>query len=188
MKNNLFRKWYILFSTFVAVYISLEHLFIETNTVFRGWFIGCKTIQCVPFFCFGLYLKERGWRPDNISISTTMSLLMLALSLPLINGKCGILETEYGLSYMFFLLTSVVITILLFIIANYIPPNRFCTTISKGTLLILGLHYPLLHLLCSLGAIPECVNFLLPFIVVLICFYPIEWLDKRFPALLGKIK
>ena len=186
--NNIIRKWYVIISTFIAVYISLEHLFIETNTIFRGWFVGCKTIQCVPFFCLGIYLKEKKWKPEKISLSTTISLMMLALSLPIINGKCGILETEYGLSYMLFCLTSFVITLLLFKVAYYIPPNRFCTTISKGTLLILGVHFPLLLLLSRLSVVPECINFLLPFIVVLICFYPIEWLYKKCPALLGKIK
>ena len=37
--------------------------FIDTNTLFRGWFIGCKAIQSLPFFCFGLYLKEKKWTP-----------------------------------------------------------------------------------------------------------------------------
>jgi hypothetical protein len=93
------RTWYLVLAAFVISYVSLESFFIDTNTLFRGWFIGCKTIQSLPFFCLGLYLRDKKWMPNQLSSPMIISLLLFSLSMPIVNGKCGILETDYGLSF-----------------------------------------------------------------------------------------
>ena len=182
------RKCYIPLSALVISYVSLENLFIDTNTLFRGWFIGCKTIQSLPFFCLGLYLREKKWLPQMVPLPIIMSLLLFSISIPIVNGRCGILETAYGVSFFLFSFNAMASTILLFFLVNYIPANQVCVTISKGTLFILGIHMPLINFIEYIDVIPEILNFIIPFLVILICYYPIMWLDCYCPILLGKMK
>lgn len=182
------RTWYLVLAAFVISYVSLESFFIDTNTLFRGWFIGCKTIQSLPFFCLGLYLRDKKWMPNQLSSPMIISLLLFSLSMPIVNGKCGILETDYGLSFFLFSFNAMSSSILLFVFANYIPANIVCANISKGTLLILGIHMPLIEFIEYIDVIPPVFNFIVPFLVILICYYPIIWFDRYFPILIGKLK
>ena len=118
----------------------------------------------------------------------SISLFLLSLSIPIVNGRCGILETTYGMSFFMFSLNAMISTILLFVLANYVPANQVCITISKGTLFILGIHMPLIDFIEYVGVIPAAFDFMVPFFVITICYYPIRWLDRFCPVLLGKMK
>ncbi len=183
-KGALIRKFFFPLSVLMVIWISLESSFISVDTFFRGWFIG-RLVPCMPFFCMGLYLKEKKWTPTGISLSTFISLFLLAIFLPIINGRCSILNNEFGVSYVIFCINAMITTLLVFYLSFFIPFSRFFVVFSKGTLFVLGLHMQLINLLNFL--LPQCLNFMTPFIVLMLCYYPIKGLDRWCPILLGKV-
>jgi hypothetical protein len=105
---------------------------------------------------------------------------------PILNGESSINSQNYGCSYAIFFINASASSLLVFTISNYMPSTEFCTVVSKGTLLILGIHMPLIKVMSIL--LPLYFSYLTPFIVMVICYYPIKWLDTWCPPLLGKIK
>ena len=151
----------------------------------RGWYIALS-IPSMPFFCVGFFLKDRQWYPKNRSYYQLAFLLVLIISLPLINGFCSINSNSYGISYSLFFLNAIASSVFVFILSDYIPSTTFCTVISKGTLLILGLHFPIMSILNSV--LPSFCDTIIPILTLFLCYYPILWLNKWCPLLLGKIK
>lgn len=182
---SFFRKYYIIFSVLVIVYMSFEAYLINIDYIFRGWYIG-RFIPSLPFFCFGFFLNEKRLPLHNIPIYLVISSAIAFIFLPLLNGSCSINSNEYGLSYSLFYINAIVSTIFVFAVSNIIPPNQFATTISKGTLLILGLHIPIMKILDAI--LSPYFDFIIPVITILICFFPIKWFDKWCPCLLGRIR
>ena len=182
---NSCRNHCILLSLMVVIYVSFEKQLISIDTICRGWYIG-RAIPSLPFFCLGLFLKEQRWIPDSISRYTSFIMIGVVILLPLVNGYCSINENVFGRSYVVFLLNAMVSTLLLFYISSKIPYSKVITTFSKGTLLILGLHIPIMR---ALGMVlPSYFHNLLPLFVFAICYYPIIWIDKFCPELLGKVR
>lgn len=180
-----FKRYYIYISIFVIVYMSFESYLVSIDTLFRGWYIG-RLIPSLPFFCFGFYLKECKWKPQCLSLYIIIFLAFVFIYLPLVNGSCSINSNEYGLSYVVFFVNAIASTLFLFSISYVIPSTPFVKTISKGTLLILGLHIPMMKTLDFI--LPNYCDPLIPFMAVLLCYYPIKWFDKCCPILLGKSK
>jgi len=184
-KTSFFKKYYIAVSIIVIIYMSFESYLISIDTLFRGWYIS-RLIPSLPFFCFGFFLKDNKWNPLCLSLNRVLILCLLFILIPIINGMCSINSNEYGLSYMIFYINAIVSTIFMFTISVNLPSNQFATTISKGTMLILGLHVPIMKILN--GILPQYCDIIIPFLTIFICFYPIRWLDKYCPLLLGKAK
>ena len=169
----------------IVVYMSLEtHLF-SIDTIFRGWYVG-RAIPSLPFFCFGLFLKEQKLIPKNVPPKCLFAMAVVIIIIPLFNGFCSINGNEFGYSYVLFLLNAIVSTLFLFSMSSRIPFIKPFTTFSKGTLLILGLHIPILHFLEMV--FPSCFREYLPLAVFLICYFPIIWIEKFCPELLGKVR
>ena len=93
---------------------------------------------------------------------------------------------KYGCSYALFFINASASSLLVFVLSNHIPSTNFSTVVSKGSLLILGIHMPLIKILTVL--LPLYFLYLTPIIVMLLCYYPIKWLDIWCPPLLGKLK
>lgn len=182
---GVLRKYYIYFALFAIVYMSFEDYLISVDSLFHGWYIG-RALPSMPFLCFGFYLKERGWSPNTLSVSVIIFLFVASILLPCINGGCSINGNIYGLSYFVFLVNAIASTLFLFYISSRIGANKHLAIISKGTLLILGLHMPILKTLEML--FPIWTREFLPLLVLPLCYYPIKWLVKWCPELLGKIR
>ena len=104
----------------------------------------------------------------------------------MINGYCAINSSDYGSSYALFFLEAVCATLLVFVISSYLPHSNYITIFSKGTLLILGIHIPMLNIMDML--LPSCFDIIIPLVVFMGCYLPIKWLDKCCPILLGKVR
>lgn len=165
--------------------MSFEPYWVSIDTLFKGWYIG-RFIPSLPFFCFGFFLKGKRWGPQCLSLYKVLIFALVFVLLPIINGSCSINSNKYGMSYVVFFINAIASTLFIFYISYIIPSNKFVTTISKGTLLILGLHVPIMKTLDFI--LPYYCDPLIPFLAVLLCFYPIKWFDKCCPILLGKIK
>ncbi len=182
---NCCRKHFFLFSLIIVFYVTFEKQLVSVDTICRGWYIG-RAIPSLPFFCFGLFLKEYRWIPGCISMYTSLIMFGVFILLPLANGYCSINDNTFGRSYVVFLLNAIVSTFLLFHISSKIPYSKVITTFSKGTLLILGLHVPIMQVLDIV--LPSYFHELLPLFVLPICYYPILWLERYCPETLGKVR
>ena len=182
---SVFRKYYIPITLLIILYMSFWSHLVLVNSIFRGYYFG-RMIPSMPFFCVGFLLKDRKWDVNRISIFYLASLGILFLILPIINGKSDIYFNIYGLSYILFFVNASISTIFIFAISSHIPPVKFVTTIAKGTLLILGMHMPIMNALNMI--LPAYFHEYIPLLILPICYYPILWLDKRCPILLGRIK
>lgn len=179
------RRYYIYIALFAIIYMSFEGYFIRIDSLFRGWFVG-RAFPSIPFFFLGIYLKEKGWNPNVMSQKVCVTFFIIAVLVPLLNGYCSINENIYGKAYGVFLLNAIVSTLFLFSLLSHFKATKYVTIFSKGTLLILGLHIPILKTLEMI--LPMWTRDILPLLVLPLCFYPILWIDKWCPELLGKVR
>ena len=179
------RKYYLPISICTIAYMSFESYFVDIDTLYRGLYIG-RMIPSMAFFCFGILLKDHNWQPQCMPSYSVFILGYMFILLPIINGYCAINSNEYGHSYFVFFINASLSTIFVFVISSYIPFLKFITTISKGTLLILGLHIPIMKVLGVFC--PVILHEYLPLLVLPICYFPILYLERSCPILLGKLK
>lgn len=179
------KKYYICISILTILFMTFESYLISVDSLCRGWYYG-RALPSLPFFCMGFYLKEKGWRPEMINKKVVLFLLFVSLTLPIANGYSSINENVYGLSYVIFFIIAACSTLLLLYISSYIRSSKPIMLFSKGTLLILGLHIPIMKMLDML--FPSYMHEFLPLLVLPICYYPILWLEKTCPPLLGIIR
>ena len=180
---KLLRRNYVPIAIICVIYMTFEPYLISIDTIFRGWYIG-RMVPSLIFFCVGFFLVDHKWTPQNIPFNYVPILIILFIILPLINGKCSINSNMYGISYPLFVMNAIISSILLFTIAEKIPNTKFIKTISKGTLIVLGTHMPILRILGIL--LPERLSFTFPFITIILCYYVIIACERYCPMLLGK--
>ncbi len=180
---KILRKHYIAIAFFCVVYMTFESYLISIDTIFRGYYIG-RMVPSLVFFCIGFFLADHKWTPHNFTFYFVPIFVVLFFLLPLFNGKCSINSNTYGISYLLFVLNAVISSILLFVLAEKIPNTKFITTISKGTLVVLGMHMPIIRILYYL--LPNSIDFLFPVFTIIICYYIIIVCQHFFPLLLGK--
>ena len=178
------RKYYIPIAVSAIIYMSLESQILTVDTIFGGAYIG-RLVPAMPFFCLGFYLRDNGWKPWHLSKYTLLALSGLVFVMPIINGFSSINSNSFGVSYIVFFVFASVSSIFLFELSNRLPKLNFVTVISKGTLLILGLHIPIMRVLDMIC--PSCFHEFLPLAVLPICYFFIIYMYKWCPVLLGKV-
>ena len=179
------RAIYIPLAIAVIVYMTFESHLVRIDTLFRGYYIG-RTIPSLPFFCLGLYLKDRNWNPNQISKSWfVIPVALICLSMPILNGRCDLYGNDYGYSYLLASANAALATLLLFWLTSKLPPIKCIETISRGTLVVLGIHMPILHVLDYF--LPASLNLIFPLITIILCYYIIIICERFCPALIGKI-
>ena len=182
---KVMRKYYIVIAVFCTLYMTFESYLVSIDTIFRGYLIG-RMIPSLIFFCAGFFLFDRKWKPENVSILYVIPLAILFFLLPLYNGCCGIVANDYGRSYLIFVANAISSSLFVFILSTKIPTTKFTETISTGTLVVLGTHIPILHILSHL--LPDEISFLFPFITIVVCYYIVVLCERYCPILLGKWK
>ncbi len=149
----------------------------------------------VPFFnllgyCIWLFqnidmpfsIKEYITKPYLRIILTIMAFISLCISL--YNGGPTWLNFEFGQSFLLFICTSILGSLVSFVFLSLIYKNTFSvvTYLSNNTLTILGIHLLLFPL------IPHINHFIGALIVLVLCI-PIIWIFNRFiPTLIGNKK
>lgn len=89
---------------------------------------------------------------------------------------------------MLFYIAALVGSILLFNVCSALKTNNIVITFSKGTLLILGLHTPIIEIYdkcCDILHLPN-LPLVSSIVVMILCYYPIKMILKHCPVLLGK--
>ncbi|MBR1411282.1 MAG: acyltransferase family protein [Prevotella sp.] len=182
---KIFRRYYIPIAILATIYMTFETYLVSVDTLFRGYYIG-RMFPSLPFFCIGLYLKEKKWKPNDFSKCQIILIAFAFITIPLLNKAYGINANHYGISYTIFFINATLSSLFIFWIANLIPSKRAVETISKGTFVILGAHGPIIYILKHL--LPNEINLIIPFVTFIICYYIIILSENYFPMLLGKTK
>ena len=107
----------------------------------------------------------------------------------------GMMTYDFSPNYLLFYFNAIVGSIVLFWLCTKMMSNRWVLSFSIGTLLILPLHkhieffaLPIFHRLgITPGLSQHFVPWLVTVIVVLVCYYPINYLNNHYSILLGKL-
>ena len=151
-----------------------------------------KTISCLPFMLIGRALHRYGNEILSLKVPAIISCVVLWLLLTNFNGDVDINSSEYGKSTTIMYINALIASIALWNICRKISWCKFFfETLSKGTLLILGLHIIILSILkMILGKIGlEYIyawGLIFAFFVLLICIPFIRFSDKKCKWVIGK--
>lgn len=190
---DFFRKHYgIICSICIIIMIFHDILpdWILNSELHNLYFI--RTIACFPFFCFGYWYRKYH---DKIILRTSIvvGLLIIYIILCFWNGAFDIYGDNYGKNYVI----SFIIAIIGFLsIQHFLKKMNLKNSLSfvievlsKGTLVILGLHILIRNILWNKNIISRESNigaFVIGIVVLAICYYPIKFVLRKYPVLIGK--
>ena len=148
-------------------------------------------LSSLPFFITGMTIKEQDLDVMKGKFETKLLLLFLFFGLTLIQGRVDLYKYHYGISYIVFYLNAIIGSYLLVNVCKNMPEKEWIKTLSTGTLLILGLHGIIFHVINDVleytGHTNVYYSVFVGVAVMVICYYPIKWLNTKCPLLLGKI-
>ena len=153
-----------------------------------------NVLVCMPFFLLGVFLKSlknilNGL--DNLYLE--FALLFFSIGAVVLcghyNGYVWMYLCEYGNYFVLYILGGMAGSVMLYIVSLWLsrlPYRNMMMTISKGSILIIGLHIVVVRRLTDL---PDRIWFedLAFAVLLLLCFIPIIRFAELFcPLLLGK--
>ena len=153
-----------------------------------------NVLVCMPFFLLGVFLKSlknilNGL--DNLYLE--FALLIFSIGAVVLcghyNGYVWMYLCEYGNYFVLYILGGMAGSVMLYIVSLWLsrlPYRNMMMTISKGSILIIGLHIVIVRRLTDL---PDRIWFedLAFAVLLLLCFIPIIRFAELFcPLLLGK--
>lgn len=147
-----------------------------------------RILSCFPFMLMGYVAKphlnmHKVWKAFIIAI-----LFYFAISIQI--GYINIWSNDYGGNYLDFFVYGLASSLVIFILCDKLPSCDFAITISKGTLLVLGVQPIIIHLcgfmLRRMGVNNQIMPWLISIMTILICYYPIKLCIKYCPILIGK--
>ena len=155
-----------------------------------------NVMVCMPFFLIGIFLKSmKGLLNSLHHYYMEVTLLALAVALVLLCGNYNsyvwMYLCEYGNDYALYIIGGMAGTTMLFIVSLWLsrlPYRNMIMTLSKGSIIIIGLHIILVRRLMELPN-RMWIEDLLWAMIILLFFIPIVLLAERFfPILLGHHK
>lgn len=185
------RYWKIVFVVLI-VFLSIEPLLFPNNYLhFYKWYL---VLPSMPFILLGYGMRNRVQNFEWVKPWMVIPGIILFIMVSLIKGRSEILNCNYGY-YCFFFLNAVLGGVLLFYACSKLRQSRMIEVISKGTLLVMAfnfvLHTYISAFLCKIGIgiianEKIIVPWFIAFLIMVICYFPIKWLLKQHPFLLGK--
>lgn len=155
-----------------------------------------NVLVCMPFFLIGLFLKPLRESASQLHDSA-IEIVMFSLSVILVilcgkyNGFVWMYLCEYGKYYVLYILGGLAGTLLLYTISLWLgrlPYHNMVLMLSKGSIIIIGLHIIIVRRLTELPDRLWCEDFVFS-VLILLCFVPIVRLAELFfPFILGKRK
>ena len=147
-------------------------------------------LSSLPFFITGIIIKERNIDIMKGHFETKLILLFMFFGITIIQGRVDLYKYHYGNSYIVFYLNALIGSYLLVNICKNMLEKEWIKVLSTGTLLILGLHGIIYHVINDIleyfGHTNVYYSIFVGSAVMVISYYPIKWLDKKCPLLLGK--
>lgn len=153
-----------------------------------------NVLVCMPLFLIGIFLKPLKNVFNNLH-NLYIELALLALSITFVvlcgyyNGYVWMYLCEYGNYYVLYLLGGMSGTVMLYVLSLWLSRlsyRNMINTLSRGSILIIGLHYVIVRRLTEL---PDRVwgEDLVFAVLILLSFVPIIRLVELFcPLLLGR--
>lgn len=181
------RKYAYWFILILIAYMSLEFLF-DSHTKSLQNYYAYKVIGCMPFMIVGMILKKHRERLFSVSKWVLAMILAAFVLTVLINGAVDIWDYHFGKHYLLFFFAAVAASLVLFNLCKTWSHNRLVETFSHGTLLILGLHSPIIEISNNIFDVLHFPYSCLAssVIVMVVCYYPIRIALRYCPAILGK--
>lgn len=167
-------------SAVAAVVIDMLHFEINVYAL--------RAIECLPFFCFGIFLKELTFDPKTISWRLFFVGAAAFLALVYLNKQCDIMYNRYNATYFPFMVNAIIGSLLLFAVCSRLKPTDFSVQCSIGTLAILGTHNMVGQLLYQFLGNTVPVHILYYFVSMLVAYGIIKLLNRYAPYILGKVK
>lgn len=186
------RKWVyaLLFVLLSTGAIALNNKGIEISNA------NTNVLVCMPMFLMGVFLKPLKTSLTNLHhYAIEGALLVVAVALVWLcgqyNGYVWMYLCGYGNYYTLYIIGGMAGTLLLYILSLWLsrlPYRSMVTTLSQGSILIIGLHIVIVRRLTELPNRLLCEDLLFS-LLILISFIPIILLtDRFFPLLLGHYK
>ena len=186
------RKWVYGLAFFVlsAVAIYLQYIGFEVSNA------NVNVVVCMPFFLVGVFLKPmKAVLSGSHNYVVETGLLVVAIALIILcgnyNGYVWMYKNGFGGYYTLYIIGGMAGAVMLYVISLWLsrlPYRQMALTLSKGSILIIGLHIVIVRRLTEL---PDRMwgEDLLFAIMILFCFVPVIRLAELFfPLLLGRHK
>ena len=153
-----------------------------------------NVLVCMPFFLLGVLLKSLKNTLNGLdNLYLEFALLFFSIGAVVLcghyNGYVWMYLCEYGNYFVLYILGGMAGSVMLYIVSLWLsrlPYRNMMMTISKGSILIIGLHIVVVRRLTDL---PDRIWFedLAFAVLLLLCFIPIIRFAELFcPLLLGK--
>ena len=173
----------LLATSMLAIWLSTNQIYLRNAIV--------NVVVAYPFFLFGLCMQNfRGKLNNKPHLLMTIAYsIACALTIGLcaeFNGYVWVYENGFGNNYLLYLLGGIAGTCCLYGVSILLNDFRFgaVVTISKGTIVVLGLHIYIIYFI-KLGTF---VDYLTALLLTLLFIPIIKISEVYFPWLIGKYR
>lgn len=176
----------------LCAYIMIESFLFPDNPLINYKFY--RVVVSLPFMLLGVIIKEK-FTIKKMSLWKGILLLLVFILIALKQGKCDMLHYQFGYSYLLFYVNATIGSIALFSICSRLRPHQCVQVLSKGTLFVLAFNFNLIIFLrvalSKLGFSAfvenrELYSWIGGIVILGISYYPIKWMLKHYPTVLGK--
>lgn len=178
----------LLFVALSAGAVGLHHAGLEVSNA------NVNVLVCMPLFLIGYFLKPlQSALSRSRHLSKEVGLLVISVALIFLcgheNGYVWMYLCGYGNNFVLYLLGGVAGVLMLYVVSLWLsrlPYRSMMTEISKGSILIIGLHIIIVRRLTELPDRWWCEDLFFS-VLILLAFVPIVRLAGLFfPILLGR--
>ena len=184
------RKWAygLLFLLLSGGAIALHYKGIEVSNA------NVNVLVCMPFFLIGVFLKSMKQMLTGLrNYAAEAAFLALGIGLVIVcgnyNGYVWMYKNGYGDNYALYIIGGMAGSLMLYVVSLWLsrlPYRQMVLTLSKGSLLIIGLHIVIVRRLMELPDRMWAEDLLLS-VIILFSFVPlIRIAELCFPILLGR--
>jgi hypothetical protein len=185
------RRWVhgVLFVVLAAGSVTLNQKGIEVSNA------NVNVLVCMPLFLIGVAMKPLKTLFSSLH-NYWVEAVLLAVAVAAValcghyNGEVWMYLCGYGRSFALFIAGALAGTVMLYVVSLWLsrlPYRHMVFTLSKGSIMIIGLHIIVVRRLTQL---PDRLwgEDLLFALLILLCFIPLVMLAERFfPILLGRM-
>lgn len=153
-----------------------------------------NVLVCMPLFLIGVFLKPLRQRLNDMrNAALEMVLLLMAVFVIVLcgryNGEVWMYLCGYGHSYILYIVGGVAGTVMLYVISLWLARLKGCsevTTLSKGSIMIIGLHIIIVRRLTELPN-RSCIEDFMFAALIFLAFVPlVRFAERYLPLLLGQ--
>lgn len=182
---------------YVLLFLVLSCGTIYLNVIgFEASNANINVLLCMPFFLIGVFLKPcksafnhlHNYLIEGLLFVVSVALVILCGNY---NGYVWMYLNSFGNYYILYILGGMAGALLLYVFSLWLgrlPYHNMVVTLSKGSIIIIGLHIIIVRRLTELPDRLWCEDLLFS-VLILFCFVPIIRLAELFfPYILGKRK